>query len=661
MNAWKEITTNNFVLRIVSEGYKFQFSASPALLPPVISAPKSPDQIKALQLEIVRLLDSGAISPISPSDDQFCSRVFCVKKANGKDRMIIDLSRLNRQILKVHFKMENLDTIKALLAPGDYMASIDLADAFLSIRIHDSCRKFTVFEFLGIRYAFNSLPFGFTSSPRIFSKVLKPAIVFLRSRGLKISSYLDDIFICASSPILLNSHVSTCLNLLLSLGFVPNYEKSHLSPSQTLNHLGFSWDSVHMTVSVPPDKILRARTLAAGLLNSPASLRAGASLLGFLVSLGNAFSHAPLFYRGLQRCLISSLRTHSWDSPFLASALALSDLRWWASCPDILAPVSLRPLTATVTLATDASSTGWGAVFSSEEGKTRTVSGSWSADEALLHINLLELKAIHLSLMSFLPSLAHTTVHIFSDNSTAVHYLQNRGGTRSFPMCRLALQLWHFLLENDIQALVSHICGTDNVVADHFSRMHADPTDFALSQLTFDYLSRQFHVFPSIDLFASRLTNKLPCFVSWKLDPLAWTCDAFSFSWSDSVYLFPPVSLLTRVLQKFTIDGVHDSILITPAWAGLPALHHIVDLLFSDPISLPAQCVHHFRLPRRPFSWMAWPITTNVAGRGDYLRIRRLRSQRASHPAHSPHIYGPGGSLLVGLRQRGIRPLSPSL
>ena len=153
--------------------------------------------------------------------------------------MIIDLSHLNRQIVKVHFKMEGLDTIKCLIAKDDFMASIDLADAFLSIALHSSSKRFTVFEIFGQRYCFNVLPFGFTSSPRIFSKILKPVISFLRAKGFKITSYLDDIFLCAASYSLLSSQVEVCIDLLVSLGFSPNYTKSCLFPSQEIVHLGY--------------------------------------------------------------------------------------------------------------------------------------------------------------------------------------------------------------------------------------------------------------------------------------------------------------------------------------------------------------------------------------------------------------------------------------
>ena len=202
---WLSITKDSFVLNVVSEGYKIQILNSDIHLSPIISTPSKEKKV-AILAEINFLLERGFISKISPSPDQIVSRVFIVPKKNGKNRMIIDLSRLNKYIKKVSFKMEDKKDIQSLIEENDFLASIDLTDAFLSISLHESSKKFVVFEIDGQRYCYNRLVFGLTSSPRIFSKILKPAINYLRNLGIKISFYLDDIFICAKSESLALEH-----------------------------------------------------------------------------------------------------------------------------------------------------------------------------------------------------------------------------------------------------------------------------------------------------------------------------------------------------------------------------------------------------------------------------------------------------------------------
>ena len=119
------------------------------------------------------------------------------------------------------------------------MASIDLSNAFFSIPLHRDGKKFCSFEFKGNKYNFNVLPFGLTSSPRIFTKIMKPIISHLRSKNIKVSAYLDDIFLRAQSENILKIHVNIVINLLHDLGFHIHFEKSSIGTSHTLVHLGY--------------------------------------------------------------------------------------------------------------------------------------------------------------------------------------------------------------------------------------------------------------------------------------------------------------------------------------------------------------------------------------------------------------------------------------
>ena len=114
--------------------------------------------------------------------DQFVSRIFAVPKKTGDFRLILDLTDLNLYLKKVHFKMEGLQTIASLILSGDFMASLDLQDAFLSIAMHPSCYKYLCFDFEGTRYCFIALVFGLSCAPRIFTKMLKVPLSSLRQR-----------------------------------------------------------------------------------------------------------------------------------------------------------------------------------------------------------------------------------------------------------------------------------------------------------------------------------------------------------------------------------------------------------------------------------------------------------------------------------------------
>ena len=56
--------------------------------------------------------------------------------------------------------------------------------------------------------------------------------------------------------------------------------------------------------------------------------------------------------------------------------------------------------------------------------------GAWLPDEKLMHINVLELKAILLALKSFVKT-SHKHIKIMSDNTTAIYCINKMGTSHS--------------------------------------------------------------------------------------------------------------------------------------------------------------------------------------------------------------------------------------
>ena len=101
-----------------------------------------------------------------------------------------------------------------------------------------------------------------------------------------------------------------------------------------------------------------------------------------------------------------------------------------------------------------------------------------------------------------------------------------------------------------------HIPGIQNNEADFESRHFNDRSEWSLNKQVFDNLQDIFGKH-DIDLFAARLNAKCDKYVSWQRDPKAQFVDAFSQSWADSyAYIFPPFSLIGRVLEKLRKEGV---------------------------------------------------------------------------------------------------------
>ncbi len=116
--------------------------------------------------------------------------------------------------------------LKHFLKKGDWMVKIDLRDAYLTVSILPSHCRVLQFEWKGRVYEFTCLPFGLSSAPWGFTKILKPVVAFLRKNGMKLIFYLDDILIISSSKEQAEKDFNIAKGLLEDLGFIVHQTKS---------------------------------------------------------------------------------------------------------------------------------------------------------------------------------------------------------------------------------------------------------------------------------------------------------------------------------------------------------------------------------------------------------------------------------------------------
>ena len=185
----------------------------------------------------------------------YSNSLFLVAKRSGGKRPVINLQPLKRFVPNQKFRMESILLLKDILKPNSFLTKIDLKDAFYSIPIAKKSRKYLQFIYHNKLYQFCVLPFGISTAPRVFSKILKPVIALLHTRGISLIIYLDDLLIAAGTYIDCLNHTKQVISLLESLGFRTNYEKSIIIPTQKLEFLGFIIDSTSMSLALPVGKI----------------------------------------------------------------------------------------------------------------------------------------------------------------------------------------------------------------------------------------------------------------------------------------------------------------------------------------------------------------------------------------------------------------------
>ena len=237
---------------------------------------------------------------------------------------------------------------------------------------------------------------------------------------------------------------------------------------------------------------------------------------------------------------------------------AKEDLDWWQHHLTHWNGRAVIQRQAQVRIQSDTSLTGWGAVCDGV-----STGGTWSLQEKTMHINCLELLAADLTMKAFLKERHGISVLLQLDNSTAVAYINNLGGTVSSALTSLAKALWLWALERDILITAQHIPGVSNTVADLELRSERDWSDWMLAYEVFQKINQIFGPL-EVDLFASRLTHQIPRFFSWKMDPLAEAVDAFQQDWkSVNSYANLPWCLIGHVLNNLGDSSVERSSLVS--------------------------------------------------------------------------------------------------
>ena len=95
-----------------------------------------------IESEIRKLISKGAVTEVSPCDNEFISTVFLVPKMIGDFRSVINLKPLNQFVEKIYFKIENIYMALNCISSADFMVSIDLKDAYFSVPIFQTHRRY---------------------------------------------------------------------------------------------------------------------------------------------------------------------------------------------------------------------------------------------------------------------------------------------------------------------------------------------------------------------------------------------------------------------------------------------------------------------------------------------------------------------------------------
>ena len=214
---WKGIQASQQVLDII-QGYKIPYVEEPSQCFHPSSKADSAEERDHILEEINSLLAKYAIEEVPMSELCYSSDMFLVAKKSGGKRSVLNLRPLNDFVPNETFKMERIHLLKLFFKPNYFMTKLDMRDAYYSIPINKQSRCYLQFIFEGKLYQFKVLVFGLSTASRIFTL------------GILFIIYLDDIILAAPTFEECNRNTLFVIDLLESLGFHINREKSELIP-----------------------------------------------------------------------------------------------------------------------------------------------------------------------------------------------------------------------------------------------------------------------------------------------------------------------------------------------------------------------------------------------------------------------------------------------
>ena len=607
LGFWQAIGTSKAQPSWLAFGYQLRFLAPP----PEVGFDNHPGAFTYahfIDSELAKRVERGQFSIVPESFAKQIHPLDVVKKASGGFRLILDCRLINGFLPQVPFKLENLAVVPQVVAPGAWLFSTDLEDAYFHVPMHPSSLPHLCFQWRGKVYTTNVLPFGLSLAPWIFTKVLRPVIGYCRSVGISVIAYLDD-FLWADGKSNIHSLVEFARALLSHLGFTVSDKKSEWTPTQILQFLGLLINSESYTFAVPKEKLSRVVGAVSALLEkhsnrSKISAKDVAGICGHILSIRLAVAPARIYTRALYSVLNTAPH---WYASVQLSDAAVDELQFWKSQLPNFSSHAMIPAQFTIRLHCDASDDGWGA-----HCLDASAFGYFEYDQCspLTSSTYRELRGLLFAIRT--PEIAGAIrgqkVMFVLDSLAGVYNLLKGGGPKE-DLSLLVKSIWRECVSLGADASAEWVSRNDNEYADYLSK-YRDRSDWRINPDLFARIDNRWGPH-SVDRFASSHNAHCDRFNSRYYDPGAEASDAFNQDWSgENNFCNPDFNDIGRVLEHARRHRA-DITLVFPAWPSA-LWYNTVLACASEVVRLPA--FRHTFLPgprsaRTVLTAPDWPVS----------------------------------------------------
>ncbi len=517
-----------------------------------------------------KLVEQGAVQEVKERPWGVSPLNVVPKSTAGKFRLILDLRHLNKFVEEFTFNMETLSRRRGGFRRGDWMFTLDLESGYFHLPIRPSDRRLLGFEWRGRWYVFCVLPFGLSSAPFAFTKLMKQLANYWRRAGLRFLFYLDDWCFMQRREHEARSLLLKITGDMNAAGLLINREKSMKQPEQRIRLLGFWVDSKEGTFRIPEE---RREKIMGQLQEAMEAKREGkkmaarelASMVGRIMSCYIALGPVTrIFTRELYACLEER---DSWSGSVELTRGATEEAKFWSKAMVKWDGQAIWPtqLVHPRVLHVDASDTGWGGW---QEGLDHfDACEHFTPEEAAESSTMREMLGLERLLRLLTPEeLRGQQVLIYTDNQGASSITKH--GSPVKKLNEIAARIFLFCARYSAFLRVSWVPREENIRADELSK-YRSPGDWSICREWFFALDQRWGPH-DVDRMANATNAQCAVFNS------KWRCqgssavNCFTQQWAGhNNWVCPEFSLVEAVLQHMRECRAEGTIIV-PVWDTEP-------------------------------------------------------------------------------------------
>ena len=189
-----------------------------------------------LKKELEKLEAQGIIQRINVPTD-WCSPIVIAPKKSGNIRLCVDLRQLNKAVARERFIIPTVEEVLGRICGAQIFSLLDAKHGFWQVPLTDESQKLTTFITPFGRFCFRRLPFGITSAPEMYQRIMSDLLAGIPG----VVVYMDDVLITGHTKEEHDDRLQQVLQTMQHAGLKLNKDKCKIAQTR-VDFLGMKLD-----------------------------------------------------------------------------------------------------------------------------------------------------------------------------------------------------------------------------------------------------------------------------------------------------------------------------------------------------------------------------------------------------------------------------------